>query len=526
MEILKKAERINWQKEIASRSPAEAKKWQIKEYRRCEDDKPYWFNNYLWTINTNRTPSIKPFVLWKHQVKLIHQLDKYLDLFIDKAREQGISWLIMGWELHEVLYTKGFTALNISRKESEVQDSGNTFHSLHGRLAFMYQRLPPFLKPKIHNPFLVFSVPSMNSVIKGESSNPKAGRDTQYKFILVDEAAFIDCLDEMWKGLRHASNAICLNSTPPSESLNNKFVEIKDMANSGFVKMRFHWNDNPEHDQAWYDKKTASLTEQEIAQDMLVKYDKARTNRSYPEYDDSTHLLGHKVYLNPKSKLYCFMDFGLDGEPFVFAQKDFENRLFLIYYKIFHNKLTHELYREFMKCLDALRYTGLISDIFFIGDKSGNKRNRVTKTSVIDDWKKVSNDQIIIHSRELSNYEKMKCMKTCLKRYIGGRAQFNISKEPTCLDLVKCMKNVTLNKSGLDHIDNKYTHAVNAIEYGVNYLFPLVKAAGAVISIDPGVDVKDDKGNIIRKAETVVSRKGASVANIIGDRRISRRSLI
>jgi hypothetical protein len=49
----------------------------------------------------------------------------------------GISWTIMMWELHQVLYTKGFTALNISRKESEVQDSGNTYHALHGRLLFL-----------------------------------------------------------------------------------------------------------------------------------------------------------------------------------------------------------------------------------------------------------------------------------------------------------------------------------------------------------------------------------------------------
>jgi len=525
MEIIKKDKRIDWKKEIESRSIIDAKKWQIKEYRRCVEDKVYWFNNYLWTINTNKVPAIKPFILWQHQIKLINQLDKYSDLFIDKAREQGISWCIMGWELHQTLYTKGFTALNISRKESEVQDSGNTFHSLHGRLLFMYQRLPEFLKPRIHNPFLVFSVPSNNSVIKGESSNPRAGRDTQYKFILVDEAAHIDCLDEMWKGLRNASNAICLNSTPPKESVNNKFAEIKDIPNSGFFKMRFNWNDNPEHDEEWYKKKTASLNEQEIAQEILVLYDKAKTNRSYPEYEDNIHLLGHKVYLNPKSKLYCFMDFGLEGETFVFAQKDFEDRLFFIYYKIFFNMLTPELYNEFIKCLDALRYTGLIKDIFFIGDKSGNKRNRITKTSVIEDYKKISNGEIIIHTRELSNDEKMKCTKACLKKYINGRPQFNISNEPTCLELAKCMKNVTLDKSYTDHIDNQYTHAVNAIEYGINYLFPKVKAAAVMFGLDPGEEIKDDEGKILRVVESNITR-AASATAVIGEKRIEKRSII
>ena len=517
--------RIDWQKEIDSRDPIDAKKWQVKEYRRCVEDKIYWFNNYVWTIDTRITPSIIPFILWPKEIELVKQLDKYQDLFVDKARDLGISWTVMGWELHQDLYTKGFTALNLSRKESEVQDSGNTFHALHGRILFMYMRLPPFLKPRIHNPFLIFAVPSMNSVIKGESANPNAGRDTQYKFIFVDEAAHIECLDEMWKGLRNASNAICLNSTPPTESVNNKFAEIKEMPNSGFNKMRFEWTDNPNHDQAWFDKKTASMTEQEVAQELLVQYDKAKINRSYSEYDDSIHLLGHKVYLNPKSKLYCFMDFGLEGEVFEFAQKDYEERLFFIYYKIFFNMLTPELYREFIKCLDALGYSGQISEIVFIGDKSGNKRNRITKTSVIEDYKKVSNNQIDIHTRELTNDEKMKCVKACLKKYINGRPQFNISDEPTCLELAKCLKNVTLNKIGTDHIDNKYTHAVNAVEYGINYLFPKTRAAGVVVGLDPGEEIKDDDGKVIRTVESNIV-KSASVAAVIGEHRIERRNLI
>ena len=525
MEIIKKVQRVDWRKEIEKRSPSEAKQWQIKEYRRCAEDKIYWFNNYVWTIDTRRNPSIIPFSLWPHQERLLNQLDKYQDLFIDKSRDMGISWTTMAWELHQCCYTKGFTALNLSRKESEVQDSGNTFHALHGRLLFIYSRLPDFLRPRIHNPFLIFGVPSMNSVIKGESANPRAGRDTQYKFIFVDEAAHIECLDEMWKGLRNASNTICLNSTPPGESVNNKFAEIREIADSGFVKMHFHWKEHPEKNDEWFKKKTASMNEEEIAQELEIGYDKAKTNRSYVEYDDGIHLLGHKVYLNPKSKLYCFMDFGLEGEVFVFAQKDYEDRLFIIYYKIFFNKLTPELYQEFIKCLDALGYTGEIKEIEFIGDKSGNKRSRITATSVIDDYKTASNGQIDIKTRELSNDEKMKCMKACLKRYIGGRPQFNISNEPTCLELAKCFKNASLNKTGADHIDNKYTHAVNAVEYGINYLFPKTRAAGIVLGIDPGQDILDRDGKIERTIESNISR-AASAAAVIGSRRIERRSLI
>jgi len=524
MEIIKKAERIEWKAEIANRAPEEARRWQIKEYRRCIEDKIYWFNNYLWAFDPNKTPSIVPFILWDHEIRLLNQLDKLEDLFIDKSREMGVTWTIMGWELHNNLYVKGFTALNISRKETEVQDTGNTYHSLHGRLSFMYQRLPPFLKPQIHNPYLTFSVPSMNSVIKGESANPNAGRDSQYKFIFIDEAAFIECLDDMYKGVRNATRALCLVSTPPKANENNKFAEIKEMKNSTFIHMSFHWKEHPEKNDEWYKRKTSSMNEQEIAQELEIGYDKAKINRSYAEYDDRIHLLGHKVYLNPKSKVYCFMDFGLDGEVFLFSQKDFENRLFFIYYKIFKDMLTSELYLEFLKCLDAIHYNMEIKDIIFVGDKSGTKRSRLTKTSVIEEYKKVSNGAIDINTSELTNDEKIKCMKSCLKRYINGRPQFNISNDSTCVDFAKAMKSITLDKSGQDHIDNWATHVVNAAEYGVNYLFPRVKAAGVVVGLDPGEEILDTEGKVIRTVEKNIT-KPASAAAVIGERRIERISI-
>jgi len=527
-------ERINWRKHIESLTPAKAKEWQIEEYRKCSEPgidpkygKVYWFNNYVSTIDTRRTPSIIPFQLYPYQIdKLLKTLDTYCDTFIEKSRDMGISWTVMGWELWNCLYTKGFTALNISRKESEVQDTGNSFHSLHGRLLFMYQRLPPFLKPRLHNPFLTFSIPTMNSIIKGESSNPKAGRDSQYKFILIDEAAHIECLDEMWKGCRNASNTICLNSTPPANMVNNKYAEIGEMKQSGFVKLKFHWKEHPLKTDEWFKKKTAAMTPAEIAQELEIRYDAALTRRSYPEYDDNIHMLSHKVYLNNQRPLYCFMDFGLAGEVFLFAQKDAYDRIFFLYYKIFFNKLTKELIPELVKCLAHLGYAGELKNVKFIGDKSGDKRSRTTKTSVIDEYRTLSNGQIDIKYKELSNDEKMKCVKECLKQRVQvqgvWKPQFNVSQEPTCIKLSDCFKMLQLNKMGLDHLDNKFTHAVNAAEYGINFLFPRKKETPAVACSEPGQRTEENK-----RGEPIIITtprdKIQSAAAVVGHNRIERK---
>jgi hypothetical protein len=525
MEIITKTnERIDWQKKIASLSPVDARKWQVQEYRRVQEDKAYWFKNYVWTIDAREDPAIVPFILYPYQEDLIKQLDKFMDTFIDKSRQMGISWTLMGWQLHHALYKTGFTSLNISRKESEVQDSGNTHHCLFGRLNFIHSRLPPFLKPAIHNPFLTFKVPSKNSIIKGESSNPRAGRDSQYKFILIDEAAHIDCLDEMWKGVRSASNSICLNSTPPQNKLNNKFAEIRDLKNSGFVKMRFHWSQHPKYTQEWYAKKTASMTPQEIAQELEMSYDGALVKTSYAEYSDNVHLCGHKIYLNPKAKLYCFMDFGLGGEVFLFAQVDSKDRIFFIHYSIFKDKLTPELYLEFLRCLGKIGYTGEIKDIIFVGDKSGTKRSRTSKTNVIDEYRTVSQGAINIrYKSDLSNEEKMKDMKACLKRRIENYAQFNISREESCMKFAEAMRCIQLNKTGDDHVDNDYTHVVNAAEYGISYLFPRKKADVVVISFDPS---NDRNPSLMHDTAKNLHQTHGSAANVVSSYRIPRKGVI
>lgn len=524
--IVSTYQRFDWEKKIASMNANDAKRWQIAEYQKCAGNKQYWFQQYVCTIDARKTPSIIPFILYDFQIDLINQLDKYGDTFIDKSRQMGISWTIMGWQLHNVLYNKGFTALNISRKESEVQDSGNTHHCLFGRLFFMYSRLPPFLRPRIHNPFLTFKVPSMDSVIKGESSNPKAGRDSQYKFVFIDEAAFIDCLDEMWKGVRSASNSICLCSTPPQSKVNNKFAELREMKNSGFKHMRFHWSMHPEYTPEWYARKTASMQKHEIAQELEIAYDAALTNLSYPEFNDTVHVLDHKVYLNPESKLYCFMDFGLDGEVFLFAQKDRDDRLFFLYYRVFQNMLTPELYNEFLKALGHIGYTGPIKNIGFIGDRSGSRRHRTSKKSVIEEYYDISKGAMDIKYQEnLTNEEKMRNFKTFLKRTINGKPQCNLSKEETCLKFAEAIRCIQLNPRKDDHLNtDRYIHVINAAEYGISYLFPRKKAECCIVSLDPGQEIENSEGK-----KVVVPgphQKAASAASVVGAYRIQRKGVI
>lgn len=471
----------------------------VEERRKCRSDPELFLGKYIKIIDPRFRPAkIIPFKPWPHQQRLMAELIKYQDTFIEKSRDMGISWLVMGFELHQVLFSEGFNGLNISRRESEVQDPGLTYNSLMGRLDFMYNSMPDFLKLKIQNPFLTFKVIATNSVIKGESANINAGRDTQYSFIFVDEAAHIqtEIFRQMWKGLRNSSNAICLNSTPP-EGDDNKYVELKNMADSGFKHLSFHWREHPNKDEAWFKKKEMSMTPDEIEQELNIGYNTGESSKSYPEFERSKFLLKHKIYYNPKSPLYLSFDFGLAGEAIAFYQisnlsKPVEFRkLYLLKCYEEKNLLTYEHVKNIRKILKEFRFSGKLSDLICYGDIAGTKRSRTTKTSVIQEYQKYG---INIKTKQMYFEDKVRIVKKFLKDRVGPDAKFVVNKDET--DFCLAMEKVRLNKKKTDHIDNWATHKVNQFEYIVVNLFPVSKGAAIIISVDDNQEkIKNLKGN-------------------------------
>jgi len=452
--------------------------------------------------------------LWPHQRRLIRELLKFGNIFSEKSREMGVSWSVMAFELHQALFTDYFTCLNLSRNEKEVQDTGCTYHSLMGRIHFMWNLLPSFLKLKVHSPFLTFHVLSTGSVIKGESANKNAGRDTQYKFIFIDEAAYIDTFDLIWGAVRNASDSIMVNSTPPDDVTDNKYVQLKEMS-KGFTFMRFHWKDHPEKDKDWYKKKTSTMTQEEIDRELEISYTQRKSERSYAEWKEEIHLSRNKFYYNPRFPLILGFDFGLASEVILFLQQDLLKRLYLLHRYEKKNALTPEHFKNLLKIFAMLGYNKRISEIKAYGDPySGRRRERTSGTSIIEEYRAISSGQLIIQSKHTPFDEKRRCVKALLKAKVNDRPKFIASS--TCTQFSKCMSNVRMNRQGTDHVDNWATHTVNAFEYPVVHLYPIIKGESININIDEN---KPD-------GKMKINNNRRSINSVLDRHRITRRGLI
>jgi len=172
-------------------------------------------NRFLYTFDPKREPYHLPFRLFDFQEKLVGNIKDAIengyDLFIEKCREVGASYVTLATLLWFWRFIPGSNFLLGSRKEQFVDNRGvslrkdlevsNKEESLFGKLQYMLDHLNPLLLPKgfnVKRHFTTMSLknPQNGNVISGESSNPNFSRGARYKAILLDEFAFWenDCL--------------------------------------------------------------------------------------------------------------------------------------------------------------------------------------------------------------------------------------------------------------------------------------------------------------------------------------------
>jgi len=460
----------------------------IKEYSRCKADDKYFIYNYCYCFDSRKQEN-KIFLMkpWPHLLNLIDELNKFQKLIIEKSRDMGISWTIMAWQLHKALFKEGWMSLNISRREWEVEDTGKTPRSLFGRLDFMYKRLPSYLKLRADNPFLTFKVQSNNSYISGESANVHAGRDTQYSFIFVDEAGAIPILADMWKALANSSNAVCLNSTPPTEGKSHKFSQMRFAKDSNFKVLTYHWSEHPEKDAVWYANKTKDMTDEDIARELDINYDKSISMKIYHEWDDNIHIAKAPILFNPNKPLFLSFDFGLDDpESVLFYQKDLDAdknvRLLLIDEYETGNLLTHEHFINIEKKLVLMGYRDTLGKLTCYGDPAGTRRERTSGRSVVKEYEGYG---LKITVKEASLDDRRRAVKLLLKaRDSMGQPRFLVS--PKCVNFIESIKNHQRKRHDEDTAKkDKTCHSVTSHEFYCVNEFPPVIASAVIYGKDP-----------------------------------------
>ena len=132
----------------------------------------------------------------------------------------------------------------------------------------MYDSLPSWLKiPADENNKLSLRL-NNGSIIKATSASSDAGRSEAVSLLLIDEAAFIDNIGEIWASaqqtLATGGGAIVL-STPYGTGnwFHKTWVSAEENQND-FLPIRLPWNVHPERDQEWRNRQDELLGDPRI----------------------------------------------------------------------------------------------------------------------------------------------------------------------------------------------------------------------------------------------------------------------
>ena len=195
--------------------------------------------------------------------------EKTLRLFRDnpysivlKSRQLGISTLAAGYSLWLMLFHKDKNVLCIATKQE-------TAKNMVTKVRFMFDNLPSWLKiDTVENNRLSLRL-SNGSQIKAVAASSDAGRSEAVSLLLIDEAAFIEQIGEIWASaqqtLATGGGAIVLSTPYGTGNWFHQTWVRAENAENDFLPIKLPWYVHPDRDQVWRDRQNELLGDPRMA---------------------------------------------------------------------------------------------------------------------------------------------------------------------------------------------------------------------------------------------------------------------
>ena len=251
-----------------------------QEYLKCASDPVHFMKKYCFIQHPQRG---------RIQFSLYPFQEKVLSLFRDnpysiilKSRQLGISTLTAGFSLWMMLFHKDKNILCIATKQ-------DTAKNMVTKVKFMYENLPSWLKINADENNKLTLRLTNGSQIKATSAAGDAGRSEAVSLLLIDEAAFIENIGEIWASAQQtlATGGGCIALSTPYGTGNwfhQTWVRAENKEND-FLPIKLPWFVHPERDQAWRDRQDELLGDPRMAaQECDCDFSTSGDVVFYPEY--------------------------------------------------------------------------------------------------------------------------------------------------------------------------------------------------------------------------------------------------
>ena len=233
-----------------------------QEYTKCASDPVYFMKKYCQIQHPTRGRI--PFKLYPFQEHSLEDLSDHDYNIILKSRQLGISTLSAGYSLWLMLFQEDKNVLVIATKQEVAKN-------LVTKVREMHNYLPSWLKGTTVEDNKLSLRFKNGSQIKAVSSSGDAGRSEALSLLVIDEAAFIDKIDEIWASaqqtLATGGKAIILSTPNGTGNFFHKTWVAAEEGRNKFNTIRLHWSLHPERDQEWRNEQEQLLGAKMAAQE-------------------------------------------------------------------------------------------------------------------------------------------------------------------------------------------------------------------------------------------------------------------
>jgi hypothetical protein len=248
---------VNWRNFVVRNFNHEETKRLRMEVHKCRKDASYFLSVYV-QISDAVAGSWIPFRLWPSQQQALQTIVDHRRTVILKARQLGLTALVLGYALWQMLFHPEATVLLFSRRDDEAVDL------LKVRLRGMYDRLPDWMKVR------GFPTDNDHELRMSNGSRilafPTTGGDSYTaNLAIIDEADLVPDLPALMASVKptiEGGGRMILVSRADKGQPNSMFKRIYHGARLGRTEWKgvfLPWSARPDRDAAWYEAVRADI---------------------------------------------------------------------------------------------------------------------------------------------------------------------------------------------------------------------------------------------------------------------------
>ncbi len=251
----------------------------MREIVKCGKTPDYFINTYAKITHPQK--GLIPFHLYDFQKKLLEDFQDYRFNVILKARQLGISTISAAYVAWLMMFHREKNVLVIATKF-------NTAANLVKKVKSIIKNLPDWLRiSNVDIDNRTSFVLSNGSQIKASSTSGDAGRSEALSLLVIDEAAHVEGLEELWMGLYPtlSTGGRCIALSTPNGVGNwfHKIYSESDTGENDFHPTVLPWDVHPDRDKAWFEKETRNMSRREIAQELECNFNMSGETVFSPE---------------------------------------------------------------------------------------------------------------------------------------------------------------------------------------------------------------------------------------------------